>query len=266
LDHLDERLRLKLHRWMHGQSAKLQECHSDWPATCPHFVVEVAVKAERVPVPDGWNHPSFSKSSSFGPWLQCVAFRLHDVYSSVHPQTLHLSGLMEVAPLLRSMQLDLSSQLRVGIEETCLLYEPVAPDEPDVEVTSATGLADFPAGSLDDCFGRDTVLLKNLYVRGAWWSSSGLHVDRGIRNLMPFPPIRIRATLPEGAENALHAKYPATPACMDVPVWRFMRSVPGGGHDVVKLLTVRLPVTIVTDHCPVVLCDAPPLHMAGGAA
>ena len=71
LDHLDERLRVTVYRWMHGQSAKLQECHSDWLATCPHFVVEVAVKAERVPVPDGWDHPSFSKSSSFGPWLQC---------------------------------------------------------------------------------------------------------------------------------------------------------------------------------------------------
>ena len=57
LDHLGERLRVKVYLWMHCQSAKLQECHSDWPATCPHFVVEVAVKAERVPVPDGWYHP-----------------------------------------------------------------------------------------------------------------------------------------------------------------------------------------------------------------
>ena len=83
------------------------------------------MKAKRVPEPDGWNHPSLSKSSFFGPWLQCVAFHLHKVYSSVHPQTLHLSGLMEVVPLLRSMQLDLSSQLRVGIEETWLLFKPV---------------------------------------------------------------------------------------------------------------------------------------------
>ena len=49
---------------------------------------------------DGWNHPSFSEILSFG---QCVVFRLHDVYSSVHPQTLHLFGVMEVALLLRSM-------------------------------------------------------------------------------------------------------------------------------------------------------------------
>ena len=83
LDHLVERLRVKVYRWMHDQSAKLQECHSDWPATCPHFVVEVAVKAERVPVPDGWDHPSFSKSSSFGPWLQCNLLH-YSAYPAFH--------------------------------------------------------------------------------------------------------------------------------------------------------------------------------------
>ena len=46
LDHLDERLRVKVYLWMHGQSAKLQECHSDCPATC-HRLVFRPCKVER---------------------------------------------------------------------------------------------------------------------------------------------------------------------------------------------------------------------------
>eukprot|EP00928_Gymnodinium_smaydae_P011450 TRINITY_DN14225_c0_g4_i1.p1 TRINITY_DN14225_c0_g4~~TRINITY_DN14225_c0_g4_i1.p1 ORF type:complete len:2848 (-),score=616.28 TRINITY_DN14225_c0_g4_i1:183-8573(-) len=135
---LSERSALKLRHWLLRYGLQAERGHRDsqcWRSVATRNVqnspdeVRKAIGgalARALPVPEGWNHPSFPPAVSFAEWLQFVAHLLHNVYASVEvPRILPAHGVFRLKSLLIVLKTEVAARLRLNVESIVLLVEPV---------------------------------------------------------------------------------------------------------------------------------------------